>query len=129
MDINFRPGDTIRVYEEIKEGNLSAKKEGKKRSISFEGVVIAISGSGINQSFTVRKIATGGIGVERIWPIKCPSISKIVVKKKGKAKRAKLYYLRKRVGKRALSVRGKESLKENEKTMVKPKNNVQSQSQ
>lgn len=109
-NLNFRPGDTIRVYEKIKEGD-------KTRLLPFEGVVIAIRGSGINQSFTVRKIATGGIGVERIWPIHCPSISKIVVKKRGKTRRAKLYYLRKRIGKEALVVK-EEKNKEKRKDEV-----------
>lgn len=97
MEINFNPGDTIRVYQKIKEGE-------KIRTQIFEGVVLGIRGRGENKSFTVRKIAVGGIGVERIWPVDSPSLEKIMVVKKGKTKRAKLYYLRKRTGKKAIKV-------------------------
>jgi large subunit ribosomal protein L19 len=85
--------------------------------------VIAIRGSEINQSFTVRKIAVGSIGVERIWPINCPSIEKIIVLKKGQVRKAKLYYLRKRVGKQAMAVDNKkeEIVKEEKITPVKVK--------
>lgn len=113
MNANFRPGDTIKVYEKIKEG-------GKIRELIFEGVVIAIKGSGVNKSFTVRKIGADGVGVERIWSFECPSLSKIVVKRKGKVKRAKLYYLRKRVGKLALTVDQKEIKREKEKSQLTP---------
>jgi large subunit ribosomal protein L19 len=89
----FQVGDTVRVHLKIKE-------EDKTRTQVFEGVVIAIRGRGENKSFTVRKIASGGIGVERIWPLISPWIKKIVVKKKGKVRRAKLHYLRKRVKKK-----------------------------
>lgn len=109
MKIDFRPGDTIIVHEKIKESD-------KTRTHAFEGIVIAIRGSDINQSFTVRRIGIGGIGIERIWPINCPSIEKIVVKKKGEVKKAKLYYLRKRVGKQAMTIESKE-----EKTVKEPK--------
>jgi large subunit ribosomal protein L19 len=89
QNTKFQVGDTIRVHLKIKE-------EGKIRTQVFEGVVIAIKGRGENKSFTVRKMASGGIGVERIWPLISPWIKKIVVKKRGKVRRAKLYYLRKR---------------------------------
>lgn len=115
MDIHFKVGDTIKIIEKITEGD-------KTHGHAFEGVVIAIRGSGINQSFTVRRIATGNIGVERIWPINCPSIEKIIIKKKGQVKRAKLYFLRKRVGKQALAVKKEKEIKEK----IKP-NNVQPQ--
>ncbi len=93
QDTEFHVGDTIRVHQKFKE-------EDKTRTQIFEGVVIAIRGRGENKSFTVRKIAAGGIGVERIWPLISPWIAKIVVKKKGKVRRAKLYYLRKGVKKK-----------------------------
>jgi len=91
-------GDTVRVHQEIAEGE-------KKRLQVFEGLVIAIKNRGQGQSFTVRKIATGGIGVEKILPVKMPSIKKIEVKRKGNVRRAKLYFLRDRVGKGATKVK------------------------
>lgn len=100
QDTKINIGDTIRVYHKIKEDE-------KTRTQVFEGIVIAIKGHSPNRSFTVRKIASGGIGVEMIWPVLSPSIEKVEVKKKGDVKRAKLYYLRKRVGKRAIKVREK----------------------
>lgn len=96
-ETTFSVGDTVIVSQKIIEG-------GKTRTQPFEGIVIAIKGRGENKTFTVRKIATGGIGVERIWPLNSPWITKIQVKKKGKVRRAKLYYLRKRVGKLAKKV-------------------------
>lgn len=96
--IEFNPGDTIRVSTIIKEGN-------KERLQAFEGVVISIRGAGASQTFTVRKIGAGGIGVERIWPVISPSLKKIDVVKRAKlVRRAKLYYLRDRVGKLAKKV-------------------------
>lgn len=86
-DKTFRIGDTIIVYQKIQEGE-------RLRTQPFEGTVIAIKGFGENQTFTVRKIAAGGIGVERIWPLFSPWIEKIKVIKKGKVRRAKLYFLR-----------------------------------
>jgi len=88
------PGDLVRVSVKVKEG-------GKERIQPFEGTVIAVRGAGDSKTFTVRKIATGGIGVERIWPLNSPSIEKIKIIKKRKQKRAKLYYLRKLTGKEA----------------------------
>lgn len=77
----------MRVFQKILEGD-------KERIQIFEGIVIAIKGSSDNLMFTVRKIAAGGIGVERIFPAQSPWITKIEVKKKGNVRRAKLYYLR-----------------------------------
>ena len=88
------PGDLIRVDIKVKEGD-------KERIQSFEGTVIAVRGGGVSKTFTVRKIATGGIGVERIWPLNSPVIEKIKVLKKRPQKRAKLYYLRKLTGREA----------------------------
>lgn len=88
---DFNVGDTVRVHVRIKEG-------GKERIQIFEGTVIARKHSGINETFTVRKVSYG-IGVERVFPIHSPMIKKIEVKRRGKVRRAKLYYLRKRVGK------------------------------
>lgn len=87
-DTVFAVGDTIKVYQKIQEGD-------KIRAQPFEGIVISIKGSGENKMFTVRKIAADGIGVERIWPLNSPWIEKIKVLRKGKVRRAKLYYLRK----------------------------------
>ena len=90
----FRPGDTVRVAVEIKEGD-------KKRIQNFEGVVIAIKGRGVGKTFTVRKIGANNIGVERIFPLYSESIAGIEVVRKGKVRRAKLYYLRGKTGKKA----------------------------
>lgn len=91
---NIRPGDTVLVHQKIKEGN-------KERLQIFEGVVIAKKhGKGPSGTITVRKVVEG-IGVERIFPIHSPSISKIEVAKHGKVRRAKLYYLRTTKGKKA----------------------------
>ena len=90
----FRPGDTVRVAVEIKEG-------GKTRIQNFEGVVIAIKGHGAGKTFTVRKIGANNIGVERIFPLYTESIRGIEVVRKGKVRRAKLYYLRGKTGKKA----------------------------
>lgn len=88
---DFRPGDTVRVHLKVEEG-------GKERVQVFEGTVIARSGGGLRETFTVRKIS-GGVGVERIFPLHSPIIEKIEVVRKGASRRAKLYYLRERVGK------------------------------
>jgi large subunit ribosomal protein L19 len=91
---DFRPGDTVRVHVKVTEGNRS-------RVQVFEGVVIARRGSGIRESFTVRKISFNAVGVERTFPLHAPVIDKIEVTRRGKVRRAKLYYLRDRVGKKA----------------------------
>jgi len=97
-ETTFNVGDTIVVSQKIIEGE-------KTRTQNFEGIVIAIKGRGEGKTFTVRKIATGGIGVERIWPLNSPWITKIKVKKKGKVRRAKLYYLREKTTKKATKVK------------------------
>ena len=89
----FSPGDTLTVHVWIREGN-------RQRIQRFEGVCIARSGGGLNENFTVRKISFGE-GVERVFPVYSPLIDKIEVKRKGKVRRAKLYYLRDRRGKSA----------------------------
>lgn len=91
---DFRPGDTVRVHVKVTEGN-------RARLQVFEGDVIARRGSGVRESFTVRKISFNGIGVERTFPVHAPVIDKIDVVRRGKVRRAKLYYLRDRVGKKA----------------------------
>ncbi|NPA40570.1 MAG: 50S ribosomal protein L19 [Thermodesulfobacteria bacterium] len=92
----FNPGDTIRVYFRLKEGE---DKE-KERIQVFEGVVIRRRGSGVNATFTVRKVSFG-VGVERTFPYHSPRIEKIEIVKRGKVRRARLYYLRERYGKAA----------------------------
>jgi len=111
-DVTFNVGDTVIVFQKIQE-------EKKMRTQPFEGIVIGIKGRGENKSFTVRKIGTGGIGVERIWPVNSPWIEKIKVKKKGKVRRAKLYYLRQRVGKKAIKIKAKDEKKKPRKTRRK----------
>ena len=89
----FRPGDTVRVNVRIKEGD-------RERIQAYEGVCIARAGSGVHESFTVRKISFGE-GVERVFPLLSPMIDSIEVKRRGAVRRAKLYYLRDRRGKSA----------------------------
>ncbi|HEX3730529.1 MAG TPA: 50S ribosomal protein L19 [Opitutaceae bacterium] len=90
---DFRPGDTLRVNVRIKEGE-------RERVQAYEGVCIARAGTGVHESFTVRKISFGE-GVERIFPLLSPMIESIEVKRRGVVRRAKLYYLRDRRGKAA----------------------------
>ena len=91
---DFRPGDTVRVHVKVTEGNRS-------RIQVFEGDVLARKGGGIRETFTVRKISFNGIGVERTFPVHAPVIDHIEVVRRGQVRRAKLYYLRDRVGKKA----------------------------
>ena len=90
---DFSSGDTVQVFVQIQEG-------GKTRVQRFQGTVIRKKGEGISKTFTVRKV-TQGIGIERIFPLSSPNIEKINVIRKGKTRRAKLYYLRERKGKKA----------------------------
>ena len=90
----FRAGDTVRVAVEIKEGD-------KTRIQNFEGVCISLRGTGTGRTFTVRKIGANNIGIERIFPLYSDSIKGIDVVRRGKVRRAKLYYLRSRKGKAA----------------------------
>ncbi|CAN5132945.1 MAG: 50S ribosomal protein L19 [Euzebyales bacterium] len=91
---DFRPGDTVKVHVKVTEGN-------RHRIQVFEGDVIARRGSGVRESFTVRKISFNAVGVERTFPVHAPVIDHIEVTRRGKVRRAKLYYLRDRVGKKA----------------------------
>jgi large subunit ribosomal protein L19 len=89
----FRPGDTVRVHVNIREGD-------KQRIQVFEGVVIRRRGCGASATFTVRKVSYG-IGVERIFPVESPSVAKLEIKSRGHVRRARLYYLRELKGKKA----------------------------
>ena len=90
----FGPGDTLRVHLKIIEGN-------KERVQGFQGVVIAINQNRNRTNFVIRKVSQGGYGVERIIPLYSPAIDKIEVTRRGRVRRAKLYYLRDRIGKAA----------------------------
>jgi len=90
---SFAPGDTVKVQVQVVEGE-------KRRLQAFQGIVIQRNGSGMGTSFTVRKVS-GGVGVERIFPLYSPMLSKITVVKRGRVRRAKLFYLRERKGKSA----------------------------
>lgn len=90
---DFGPGDTVRVHAKIVEGN-------RERIQVFEGVVIGRQGAGVREMFTVRRISYG-VGVERMFPVHSPRIDKIEVTRRGRVRRAKLYYLRKLTGKAA----------------------------
>ncbi len=97
----FRASDTVNVHVRVVEGD-------KERIQQYQGIVINRRGSGMSETITVRKISNG-VGVERIFPIHSPSIAKIEVIKEGKARRAKLFYLRKRTGKAATKVKERTS--------------------
>ena len=86
-------GDTVKVHDKIKEGN-------RERIQIFEGTVIARKGGGISETFTVRRVSYG-VGVEKTFPIQSPHVEKVETVRRGKVRRAKLYYLRDRVGKRS----------------------------
>jgi large subunit ribosomal protein L19 len=90
---SFNVGDTVKVYAKVKEGN-------RERTQIFEGTVLKRQNGGAKETFTVRK-SSNGIGVEKTWPLHSPSVEKIEVIRRGKVRRAKLTYLRNRVGKKA----------------------------
>ena len=90
----IQPGDTVRVHQRIVEGN-------RERVQVFQGTVIRIRGKGINRNFTVRRIASHGVGVERTFLLQSPRLEKVEVLRHGHHRRAKLYYLRERTGKAA----------------------------
>ena len=88
---DFRPGDTVRVAVRVREGE-------KERIQAFEGVCISRRGGGINETFMVRKVSAG-VGVERIFPVQSPNVGGVEIVRRGKVRRAKLYYLRRLTGK------------------------------
>lgn len=89
-------GDNLRVHSKVQEG-------GKTRVQAYDGILISLRGRGENKTFTVRRMGAGGVGVERTWSVDARSLVKIEVKKKAtKVRRAKLYYLRQRIGRRAV---------------------------
>ena len=90
---DFRPGDTVKVHVKVKEGE-------RERMQIFEGVVVGRQHGGLRENFVVRKMSNG-VGVERIFPVHCPSVAKIELVRKGRVRRAKLYYLRDLSGKAA----------------------------
>jgi large subunit ribosomal protein L19 len=98
---DFRVGDTVRVHTKVVEGD-------KERIQVFSGVVIGMRGRGLNSTFTVRRISYGE-GVERVFPLHSPRVEKVEVERKGNVRRAKLTYLRKRIGKGATLVKEKET--------------------
>ena len=89
----FSVGDTVKVSVNIREGE-------RERIQVFEGTIIAVKGSGVSETFTVRRVSYG-VGVERVFPVHSPNVAKVELVRKGKIRRAKLYYLRDRVGKAA----------------------------
>ena len=98
--INFSVGDTVKVHVKVVEGD-------KERIQVFAGIVIARRGRGVNESFTVRRISYGE-GVERVFPVHSPRVDKVVVERQGDVRRAKLTYLRGRIGKAAMLVKEKD---------------------
>lgn len=103
QDQTIAVGDTVRAHEEISEGD-------KTRIQIFEGLVIAVKNRGNGRSFTVRKIGANGIGVEKIFPLNMPQLKRIEVKRQGSVRRAKLYFLRDRIGKAATRVKEKSTV-------------------
>lgn len=109
--VGLHVGDTVRIYYKLIEKEKVAGKtkrevheETHERTQVFEGIVIAVRGSGPNCMFTVRRMGAGNIGIERIFPLVSPWIAKIEVKKRGDVRRAKLYYLRAKAGKEATRI-------------------------
>ena len=98
--LEFNVGDTVKVHTKVVEGE-------KERMQVFAGLVIGRRGHGMNETFTVRRISYGE-GVERVFPVHSPRIDKVVVDRQGKVRRAKLTYLRERIGKKALAVKAKD---------------------
>ncbi len=103
---DFRPGDTIRVMVRVREGD-------KERLQAFEGVCVGRRGGGVSETFTVRKVSAG-VGVERIFPLHSPAIASLEMVRKGKVRRAKLYYLRRLAGKAGRIREQREGVKEPE---------------
>jgi len=95
--LKFRVGDLVKVHTKVKEG-------GKERTQVFQGIVLGVRGRGLNATFTVRRISYGE-GVEKVFPVNSPNVEKVEVERAGKVRRAKLNYLRDRIGKRATLVR------------------------
>jgi len=104
---DFRAGDTIKVMVRVREGD-------KERLQAFEGVCVARRGGGVSETFTVRKVSAG-VGVERIFPLHSPAIASVELVRKGKVRRAKLYYLRRLAGKAGRIREQREGVKETEK--------------
>ena len=98
--LEFNVGDSVKVHTKVVEGE-------KERIQVFAGLVIGRRGHGMNETFTVRRISHGE-GVERVFPVHSPRIDKVVVERQGKVRRAKLTYLRERIGKKALAVKAKD---------------------
>ena len=98
--LEFNVGDSVKVHTRVVEGD-------KERIQVFAGLVIGRRGHGVNETFTVRRISYGE-GVERVFPVHSPRIDKVVVERQGKVRRAKLTYLRERIGKKALAVKAKD---------------------
>ena len=98
--LEFNVGDSVKVHTRVVEGE-------KERIQVFAGLVIGRRGHGLNETFTVRRISYGE-GVERVFPVNSPRIEKLVVERQGKVRRAKLNYLRERIGKRALAVKARD---------------------
>ena len=98
-DVEVKVGDTVQLtYRISKDGD-------KLQTQTFEGILIGVQNRGVNKSITVRKIATGGVGVERIFPIESPVLLSVTLKNPGKVRRAKLNYLRDRIGKAATTIK------------------------
>jgi large subunit ribosomal protein L19 len=103
---DFRPGDTIKVMVRVREGD-------KERLQAFEGVCVGRRGGGVSETFMVRKVSAG-VGVERIFPLQSPSIASVEIVRKGKVRRAKMYYLRRLAGKAGRIKEQREAVKEPE---------------
>ncbi|MGA2382065.1 MAG: 50S ribosomal protein L19 [Gemmatimonadales bacterium] len=103
---DFRPGDTIKVMVRVREGD-------KERLQAFEGVCVGRRGGGVSETFMVRKVSAG-VGVERIFPVHSPSIASVEMVRKGKVRRAKMYYLRRLAGKAGRIKEQREAVKETE---------------
>jgi len=102
----FNVGDTVSMTTIIREGD-------KQRSQIFRGIILSVNGAGLGKTFTIRKI-TEGVGVEKVMPFNSPNISKFTVIKRGDVRRSKIYYMRKRIGKKALKISEKSGMYDEE---------------
>ncbi len=109
---DFRPGDTVRVHVKVVEGD-------KERTQIFEGIVTNRRGSGMRSSFTVRKVS-GGVGVERIFPLHSSAVSRVTLVREGRVRKAKLFYLRKKKGKSARIEERQDEIHAKAETEAKP---------
>ena len=118
---DMQVGDTVKLHMRITEGE-------KSRIQIFEGIVLAIKGSGMDQTVTVRKISFG-VGVEKIVPVHSPTLEKIEVVKRGKVRQSKIYYMRDRIGRKAMKIKGSELMPIDDQKVVEKEQELSDQTE